>query len=136
MLKRTRGFTLIEVMIVVAIIAIIAAVAIPSYSSHVERTRRANAQSDLMELAQWMERRYSSSFDYRDAGNPPALPFTTSPQGGGTAYYNLSFQGAVGQNAYLLQAVPVVGSPQENDPCGTMTVDNVGATGAAENWCW
>ena len=83
------GFTLIELMIAVAIIAIIAAVALPTYQNHVERTRRTTAQSDLLELAQWMERRYSNGFDYRVGGADPTLPFTQSPQNG-TVFYNIN----------------------------------------------
>jgi prepilin-type N-terminal cleavage/methylation domain-containing protein len=49
---RTRGFTLIELMIVVAIVAILAAVAYPAYTSHVRKAHRAAAQSCLMDLAQ------------------------------------------------------------------------------------
>lgn len=129
-----RGFTLIELMIVVAIIGIIAAIAYPSYRENVERTRRTTAQADLLELAQWMERRYSNGFDYRDAGNDPALPFTQSPQNG-TAFYNISFSAAVGRDTYTLQAVPT--AAQAGDDCGTLTLDEQGNQGAAlAAGCW
>lgn len=135
-LKSSGGFTLIELMIVVAIIAIIMAVAIPSYSNHVEKTRRTTAQSDLMELAQWMERRYTANYDYRDgAGNAPALPFTASPRDGGTAAYNLTVEN-VTQNAYRLRAAPT--GPQTGDPCGDLTLDQVGIKGDGGGGiaCW
>ncbi|WP_227519192.1 type IV pilin protein [Marinobacter sp. es.042] len=127
------GFTLIELMIAVAIIAIIAAVALPTYQNHVERTRRTTAQSDLLELAQWMERRYSNGFDYRVAGADPVLPFTQSPQNG-TVFYNISFSGNVTRDTFTLQAVPTGG--QTNDPCGTLTVDEQGNRGAGQAGCW
>ncbi len=95
MARSEKGFTLIELMIVVIIIGIIAAVAIPSYQRNVESTRRTTAQGDLLELAQFMERRYTNGYDYRDAGgNAPTLPFTTMPrQGTGTfnAYCRTEF---------------------------------------------
>ena len=127
------GFTLIELMIAVAIIAIIAAVALPTYQNHVERTRRTTAQSDLLELAQWMERRYSNGFDYRVGGADPTLPFTQSPQNG-TVFYNISFSGNVTRDTFTLQAVPTGG--QTNDPCGTLTVDEQGNRCAGQAGCW
>lgn len=67
-----RGFSLMELMIVVAIVGILAAVALPSYQEHVLRTRRVTAASCLMELAQWMERNYASCMTYEKTGTPPA----------------------------------------------------------------
>lgn len=125
--KAFRGFTLIELMIVVAIIAIIMIVAIPSYNNHIEETRRTAAQSDLMELAQWMERRYTGNYDYRDgAGNAPALPFEESPRDSGTVAYDLTVE-SVTQNGYTLRATPT--GPQTGDDCGDLTLDQVGIKG-------
>ncbi len=132
-----QGFTLIELMIVVAIIGIIAAIAYPAYVDNVRDTRRTTAQAELMELAQWMERQYAADYDYRDAGgNAPALPFTESPRSGGAAFYDLSFSGAVTQNGFTLQAVPKAGSDQANDSCGTLTLTEAGARGATGADCW
>ena len=133
-MEKNSGFTLIELMIVVAIIGILAAIAYPSYQNHVENTRRSVAQAELMELAQWMERRYTASYDYRDGTDAPDLPFTTSPRDGNATFYNLSFQGSVTRNSFTLQAVPV--GAQANDDCGTLTLDSSGSRGAAENGCW
>lgn len=132
------GFTLIELMIAVAIVGILAAIAFPAYQSQVENTRRTTAQSDLLELAQWMERRYSNGFDYRDTSSTPAvnptLPFTQSPREGNTAFYNLSFSGDVERNSFTLQAAPTGG--QSGDDCGTLTLDEAGEKGADEANCW
>lgn len=129
-----NGFTLIELMIVVAIIGIIAAIAYPSYINSVRDTRRTTAQSDLLQLAQWMERQYSADYSYQNAGADPALPFAESPQEG-TAFYDLSFNGNVTQNTFQLQAVPK--GDQTNDSCGTLRVDQTGArsfTGSGDCW--
>ncbi|MDI9246781.1 type IV pilin protein [Marinobacter sp. CHS3-4] len=132
-LQNQKGFTLIEVIIVMAIVGILAAIAFPLYDGQVKTTRRTTAQSDLMELSQWMERRYSNGFDYRDAsGDPPTLPFTESPQTG-SASYNIGLAG-VARDTYTLQAVPT--GEQANDDCGTLTLDEQGNRGADEADCW
>ncbi|WP_349343778.1 type IV pilin protein [Marinobacter sp. MMG032] len=129
---RNRGFTLIEVMIVVAIIGIIAAVAYPSYRQNIMSTHRANAQADLMELAQWMERKYlQQNYDYTGGGTP-TLPQTKSPESG-AAMYNLTLS-AVAKNSFTLVATPVGG--QTDDRCGTLTLEHTGEKKAAESDCW
>ncbi|TDT37127.1 type IV pilus assembly protein PilE [Halospina denitrificans] len=131
-----RGFTLIELMIVVAILGIIAAIAFPAYQQHVEQTRRTTAQGDLMELAQWMERRYSSDFDYRDGTGNPSLPFSWSPReyDEANAFYDISFAQDVTKDTFELQAVPK--NAQSSDDCGTLTLDEQGTRGADGTDCW
>lgn len=131
------GFTLIELMIVVAIIGIIAAIAVPSYQTYVENTRRSTAQGDLMELAQWMERRYSENYDYRASdGSNPDLPFSVSPRNSasGSQFYDIGFASGVQRQAFTLEADPV--NAQSGDDCGTLTLDEQGNRGAAQNDCW
>ncbi|WP_282451016.1 type IV pilin protein [Marinobacter bryozoorum] len=119
-----RGFTLIELMIVVAIVGIIAAVAYPSYQSHIENTRRTTAQADLMELAQFMERQYTNGYTYRPGNVKPTLPFTTQPRNGGAAFYNYGFD-SIADDSFVLQANPVGG--QAGDDCGWLRVDETGS---------
>lgn len=138
LLGRSGGFTLIELMIVVAIIGILASIAYPSYQENVRKTRRANAQADLMELAQWMERQYAQDYSYLVGGNQPTLPFTASPRTG-TAFYSITFSGNVTQNGFTLQAQPT--GAQTQDMCGTLTLDNAGTKsatkgGSAVSDCW
>lgn len=132
---RQKGFTLIELMIVVAIIGIMAAVAYPSYQSYVEKTRRGQAQADLLELVQFLERRYSNRFDYRKTdGSNPELPFDISPREDNPAAYTISFSESVTANTFTLQAEPE--TLQAGDKCGKMTIDQEGNRTAEETDCW
>lgn len=138
--RKTSGFTLIEVMIVVAIIGIIAAVAYPSYQEHVRKTKRADAQAALMELSQFMERFYTANGRYLDAdGDAPDLPFDTAPKDGGSKNYDLGFaEDSPTANSYMLEAAPA--GSMANDSCGTLTLSNTGAKGQAAGAtladCW
>lgn len=133
--KKTEGFTLIELMIVVAIIGILAAIAFPAYQSYVEKTRRGQAQADLLELVQFMERRYSNRFDYRKTGGGnPDLPFNTSPRAGNPVAYNITFSSAVTRDRYTLKAAPT--TLQAGDSCGTLTVDEEGNRTPTTGGCW
>lgn len=146
-IRTVSGFTLIEVMIVVAIVGILSAIAYPSYQQHVRSSRRADAQAALLELAQFMERRFTENNGYDLA--PPGLdvldtlPFTQSPRDG-TAVYNLTLlpAPALAANTFILQATPI--GPQVGD--GNMQLAETGAkswdrddngnyAGAMEN-CW
>ncbi|WP_286816547.1 type IV pilin protein [Marinobacter sp. UBA3607] len=110
--RANQGFTLIEVMIVVAIVGILAAVAYPSYQEHVKASRRAEAQSALMGLAAAMERHFTANNTYKGAGpsggdtGAPSIYYDQVPDGGGTAYYNLTITSA-SDSAFVVQATPV-----------------------------
>lgn len=134
------GFTLIEVMITVAIIGILAAIAYPSYQEHVRKARRADAQSGLMELAQFMERHYTSQGGYLANGNSgasPTLPFSETPKDGTTKYYDVTLS-AASASAYTLQAAPK--GAMAADDCGSLTLTNTGAKGQGSGGtlaeCW
>lgn len=131
--RQQRGFTLLELMIVVVVLGIIAAIAYPSYQEHVKKSRRANAQAALMELAQFMERRYTTTGSYGDDDdNDVELPFDQSPREGGEAFYDLQLDSE--PTTYTLKAVPV--NAMEGDDCGTMTLTHTGARSADQGGCW
>jgi type IV pilus assembly protein PilE len=129
--SKQAGFTLIELMIVVAIIGILAAVAYPSYVEYIRQARRADAQSALLELAQFMERRYTTTGSY-EAGDDCSLPFDTSPKDGSTAFYNLS--AACDASTFTLTATRT--GAMTADECGNLTLTNTGLQGAASADCW
>lgn len=137
--SRNSGFTLIEMMIVVAVVGILAAIAYPSYQEHVRQARRADAQTALLELAQFMERHYTANGKYLTAANAaPELPFSGAPKDGATKYYDLSFASAPTASSYTLSAEPK--GVMASDACGTLTLSNTGAkgqaTGASLATCW
>lgn len=134
-LRAAAGFTLIELMIVVAVVAILAAIAYPSYQEQVRKSRRGQAKADLVEYAQQAERFFTSNNTY--AGF--TLPNTQSPrEAGATAHYLLTPNGAfAGANTYTITATPQGGQAQ--DKCGTLTVDQAGRKGNSAGTladCW
>ncbi|MGI0119476.1 type IV pilin protein [Zooshikella sp. RANM57] len=112
-MNKKNGFSLIELMIVVAIIAIIAAIAYPSYQNHVLRTRRADAQAALMQMSQAMERAYTEASPNT---YPTALGTGTgklnfpseAPLDGDNKFYDLKIAAADG-TSYSLTAKPKAG---------------------------
>ena len=144
--SRKRGFTLIELIIVMAIIAIIAAFAYPSYIDQVRATNRADCTGGLASLANAMERHYSINGSYLGAAaggantGAPGIFDTTCPLDGGNATYNLTIQAAT-VSTYTLNATPV--NNQANDRCGTLVITSTGAKSVAAaaagvTWqeCW
>jgi type IV pilus assembly protein PilE len=137
MAARSRGFSLIELMIVVAIIGIIAAIAYPSYTKYVQRSHRAEIAELMAEAAQTLERHYSRAGQYTNSTNPPVT--TADPVG--NAWYTLAVNRQTA--TFTLVATPVAGTMMAADMCGNFTLDNTGArgntgtsAGATTAICW
>jgi len=130
--SRHGGFTLIEVMIVVAIIGILARFAYASYSSSVTKSRRNVAQGCLMEQAQYLERIYTTSLSYASAALPAAS--AQQCQADLSSYYSFSLP-SLTASTFTVRA-SALGTQATNDAsCATMTVTQTGARTPAAN-CW
>ena len=121
------GFTLIEVMIVVAIIGILATIAYPSYVEYVKRGHRSEAQTALLQAAQFMQRFYAANNNYKSnlKGDSVKLEFATIT----TRAYDVGLKetdNALGPTKFLLQATPKANGPMAGDRCGTFTLDHLG----------
>ena len=106
--RAIQGFSLIELMIVVVIIGLISAVAYPSYSDHVTKSRRTDAQTVLMQASQFMERYYTENnrYDQDAGGTAVALPvfLRESPRDTGVKVYDIGV--AATATTYTLTATP------------------------------
>ncbi|HET6545216.1 MAG TPA: type IV pilin protein [Rhodanobacteraceae bacterium] len=132
-MRQPRGFTLIELMIVVAIVAILALIAYPSYQEYIRKTHRAQAKADLMELVQQLERRYTTDRTYAGFDLPAESPRDADA---GAGFYALTPATITSANTYTLTATPE--NSQTSDRCGTLTIDNFGVKthSAGPDDCW
>lgn len=116
--RRTKGFTLIELMITVAIVGILAAIAYPSYLDQVRKSRRADAQSALLQAANRQERFYTTQYKYTKNLGELGIPSETENEA-----YTINIDSA---DANGFQISANAQDDQENDDCKKLTINQRG----------
>ena len=142
-MKQQAGFTLIEVMIVVAIIALISAIAYPSYVEHVRKAKRSDAKIKLQEIAQLQESYFARNFTYAEKLSS-LLNSSSDTLLSDEGLYSLTISAANGEAGsacagtraspctnFTVQALPQTGTTQIKDGhCSRFTLDNMGRKSA------
>lgn len=133
--RARRGFTLIELMIVVAVIAVIAAIAFPNYQDSVRRGRRGLVKSEMADLTQRAERFHSINNTYVGFWATVPAAQRNSPNTGGTVAYVLTQAEAL--NTFTITATPQAG--QVADLCGVLGINQASVkthSGGTLPQCW
>lgn len=134
-----KGFTLIELMVVVLVVSILAAIALPSFNRQVLKSRRTDGHNVLMRVAAEQERFYTNFNRYAgdlSAARPAGLGMSalTSEHG----YYSIAVAVGAGGQTFTLTATPL--DSQAADTCGNLTLGNSDAKGFSGNQdngvCW
>jgi type IV pilus assembly protein PilE len=139
--RRSAGFTLIEMVIIVIIVGILTSIALPAYQDSMRKGRRADAKAALMTAANRQESLMLDRKTYTT--NMVDLGFTQSPMLSENGHYSIAAAACAGgtiANCYMLTATPVADGAQDGDArCTTIKLDSTGAktaTGSANTECW
>jgi type IV pilus assembly protein PilE len=147
MRRRQSGFTLIELLIAVAIVAILASIALPSYLGQIQKTRRSDAHSKLLEVAQSLERCYSSYRSYDNTNCPVVASGPTVSLTSNDGYYQITSQAADGSetlaaDTFTLRAI-AQGSQAGDSRCVVLSYTHAEVRGAQDeqgndsaSLCW
>lgn len=126
-MRQVRGFSLIELMIVVVIMGILVGIAYPTYSEKITRVRRTDGQTALLNLATHLEHYFSENNTYIGATLSNVGVDASSSEN----YYTLSISN-LSASTYTLTATP--GGAQATDSCGSLTITHTFQKGPAGCW--
>ena len=141
--QKSAGFSLIELMVVVAIIAILFGLALPSYREYVLRANRSVAQAELLEMAGRQEQFFVNNKTYTTSLTTLGYPATyyVNREGAQTtsalAVYQMTISNTGTATSFSLTATRRNGQTEDTD-CGNLTLDNLGnktASGSGDR-CW
>ncbi len=140
-IRKSSGFTLVELLVVMVIAAILAAVAIPAYSNYVRKARRTDAKSALLDMASLEERYFSVNNSYSSTATD--LGYAAFPVTVGSGYYTIAAPTIVAATTaaaatYTLTAT-ATGDQTKDTLCTTFTLTSAGAqtsTDTTNNSCW
>lgn len=132
-MKNAVGFTLIELMVAVAIVGIIAAIALPSYQSSVRKSNRAEAKTELTDVAQRLQRCYTlyARFNHAECGVYGIVSSSDGYITRGGQYYKITIgvpnAGDPAETKYRLTATAIKAPQTQDTVCGSFTLDHTGA---------
>ena len=134
-MRRQRGVTLLELLLVVSIVGIIAAIAYPSYRTHILRSNRTEARVTLEQTAGALEKCYTRYMAYNDTTNCPVAAQVNSGFNTTTGHYRIT--GALGATTFTLTATAQsTGGQSADTACATLGLDQTGNRTGATTTCW